>query len=128
MTPEKRPENWTMIRLAQWLGVIAVLVRCVFSPGLMPDIQAAARGELKLVICTGGGAKVLPGDERTDDKPHAGDGMCPFSVATHFAVPSEAAILSPTDFRPALSAIVSPRPLPTASVANLRARAPPIRS
>ena len=38
--PSFRRRSWTAWA---WLAMLAVMVRCVIAPGLMPDVRAAAR-------------------------------------------------------------------------------------
>ena len=81
-------KNHRISRLAAWLGVFAVLLRCVIAPGLMPDLAAAAKGEFKLVICTASGGDTLPlapGDGVPQPRGHE-SALCPYTTASHVAV------------------------------------------
>lgn len=42
-----------------WLALLALFVRASVAPGFMPDFEAAARGEFKIVICSAGGLKTI---------------------------------------------------------------------
>jgi Protein of unknown function (DUF2946) len=128
MTIARHRNHRAFHRLAAWLGVMAVLVRCVIAPGLMPDVAAAAKGSLKLVICTGAGAKVLPtttDDGSTPSGHGAHDGLCPYAAFGHAATPAEPALLSSAAFEPALAAPIRQRILRAAKIDRPGARAPP---
>ena len=115
-------------RLAALLGVVALLVRCVIAPGLMPDLAAAAHGTFKLVICTGAGGKILAPAPDRDSQPtghHEGDGLCAYAAFGHLATPLAATLLSVFGFDQAFQ-----KPLPqhiafAARVNKRGARAPP---
>lgn len=76
MIPSKR-------EFAVSLGIIAVLMRVLIAPGFMPDLDAAAHGEFKIIICSAGGLTTIPADA-DHDTPEKGHGntadLCPFSV------------------------------------------------
>ena len=128
MTMALRRKSQPLRRLAALLGVVAVLVRCVIAPGFMPDLAAAAHGTFKLVICTGGGEKTLPGtsDDGSQRPHHHGDdGQCPYAAAGHVAAPPAFAGLAIADFEPAFGTPLYQRVLLAPRVDGLRARAPP---
>lgn len=88
MTIARGQNSHPLRRLAVLLGVMAILVRCVIAPGLMPDPVAAAQGTFKLVICTGAGLKTLPhapGDPAPVD-PHHDGALCPYTSIGHVAL------------------------------------------
>jgi hypothetical protein len=113
-----------------WLAMLAVIVRCVIAPGLMPDVRAAAQGEFKLVICSAGGAKTIPVDNGGD--PASGDAdahaLCPFAAFAHLATIETPAAppappAGPSHEAPAAQkARLAPVPL------TLSARGPPLLS
>ena len=73
-------------RLAVLLAIAAVLLRCVIAPGLMPDLAAASRGELKLVICTSAGLKsvaVTGGDKGSPSRRQNAPDVCPYAGPGH---------------------------------------------
>ena len=115
-----------MRHLAIVLGVFAVFLRCVIAPGLMPDMSAAAQGTFKLVICTGDGAKMLPGAPGDNTKPHQGDtGLCPFSALAFLATPASSIAPTPQVFLPVLSALAARDLAQPAPIRTPGARAPP---
>jgi hypothetical protein len=125
--PSFRRRSWTA---GAWLAILAVMIRCVIAPGLMPDIQAAAHGEFKLVICSAGGAKTIP--VYSADDPASGDAdahaLCPFAAFGHLATIETPAALpappaGPSHEAPAAQkARLAPVPL------TLSARGPPLLS
>ncbi len=84
--------------LAVLLGVLAVLIRCVIPPGVMPDLAAAAKGEFKLVICTSGGAMSLDAGHGSHPQPgrhHGGGGdLCPYAAAGYVATIADPIVLA----------------------------------
>jgi hypothetical protein len=110
------------------LGVLAVLVRCVIAPGLMPDLAAAAHGVFQLVICTGDGLKLLHGgiDGGSQAPGHQGDqSLCPYSAAGHVPASIDQATVFPADFAATPHAPSPDRVLPASPAKALGARAPP---
>jgi hypothetical protein len=104
MTLASRSTGMAFRRMAALLGLVAVLLRCAIAPGVMPDPLAAANGAWKLVICTGTGLKVLPGNPFDAPSPadhHGADALCPYSAAGYLAVTSD---LSPFTAPPVLAA------------------------
>ena len=63
----------------KWVGILvllaAILVRAVVPAGFMLEASAAARGELKLVICTGSGSKVVDAGASGPSSEHDQDGQ-----------------------------------------------------
>lgn len=117
-----------MARWAIWLGVVAVLVRCVIGAGVMPDMRALANGTFTLVICTGDGAKISPAaPDDTGGGDHAGD-ICPFSAAAHLAIPAQAPAIIAGPFQHALPAAPARAWRHPGLAHALRARAPPTLS
>jgi hypothetical protein len=113
-------------RLAAWLGVLAVLMRCVITPGLMPDEAAAARGVFQLVICTGSGTKALPGMPDAPAWPHPTDfGLCPFAACVAFATAADSASPAVLFHQPVM-AVCAPQIIAEAThFRPFAARAPP---
>jgi hypothetical protein len=118
-------------RFAACFGVMALLVRCVIAPGLMPD-PVAANGALRLVICTGSGLKwPVKADNSGGNAPRQGKGeasLCPFAAigAAAIAVTDPPALGAP-GFEPVLVTGLAheiPRPALSPVIA---ARAPPQR-
>ena len=74
--------------LAVLLGLVAVLLRGLIAPGLMPDLKAAADGELNLVICSSSGLKAFAPVSNGQVPAHqdASD-LCPFAAFGHLATP-----------------------------------------
>jgi Protein of unknown function (DUF2946) len=128
MTIARRRNSHALHRLAAVLGVMAVLLRCVIAPGLMPDLAAAAEGSLKLVICTGAGAKFLPVTRDDGSAPsghRADDGVCPYAAFGHLATPVELAGLNIADFDSPAAAPIQQRSPPASRIGTPGARAPP---
>jgi hypothetical protein len=115
-------------RLAALLGVVALFVRCVIAPGLMPDLAAAAHGTFKLVICSGTGEKILARAPDGDSQPaghYDGDGLCSYAAFGHVATPPAPIFLSLCESEQAFQ-----KPLPQRIAFAIRvdkrgARAPP---
>jgi hypothetical protein len=126
MIADRHLQRNPLRRIAAYLAVIALLMRGLIAPGFMPDLNGAAEGGLRLVICTPTGAKVLgqpPGE------PGSGDGqssdLCPFAALSHAATLTDAE----TQPAPASPQLIQPAELRTAplekKLATLRARSPP---
>ena len=118
-------------RLAACFGAMALLLRCVIAPGLMPDPAAAANGVFRLVICTGSGPKspVKAADSDSDGLPAGGKGeasLCPFAAigATAIAATDAPALDAPV-FQPVfIAGLLEQIPRLALSLA-FGARAPP---
>lgn len=71
------------------LGIIAVLMRVLIAPGFMPDLDAVAQGDFKLIICSAGSLTTIPADIN-GDTPENGHGdqadLCPFAALSHVAM------------------------------------------
>lgn len=119
--------NLAFGRLVIWLGVLAVLVRCVIAAGVMPDPAAAARGSFKLVVCTGAGLKVLQGEPETGSQPavpQEDQGVCPYTALGHVDTPADLVALAVAQCRPAFEAPIHQHDC-IALRHTLGARAPP---
>jgi hypothetical protein len=94
-------------RLAILLGAVALMLRAVLAPGVMPDPAAAADGIFKLIICTGKGIEQRSAPSGgPSDRQHEGDlAPCPYSsaglVATVLAVSLTLETPPPAGFAPA---------------------------
>ena len=107
------------------LFAVAVLaLRGLVAPGFMPDMERAARGEFRLVICTGTKALgQLPRETPADGQ--AVDELCSFAALGHLATLTEpvaetGAPRQPVIQSPTPSSLVAAPALPP-----LRARGPP---
>jgi Protein of unknown function (DUF2946) len=109
--------------LAAMLGMIAVLIRCVIVPGLMPDIAAAGKGEFKLVICSPNGPLT---DGQTPPAHHDGDGLCPYAAFGHLAQIAELPASIAPQYAPGFEAIEPPELVLGTVPRTVRARAPPL--
>jgi hypothetical protein len=108
----------------------AVLLRCVIAPGLMLDPMAAARGELKLVICTAAGAKSIAAAADQGPAPHQqSDGeLCPFAAFGHVGALADPVALSGERLGPAFEAPARDMANRPALMRGFAARAPPRRA
>ena len=113
------------------LGIIAVLMRVLVAPGFMPDLNAAAEGDFKLVICSAGALKTIQVDADRD-APDGGHGdmedLCAFAVLSYVALHSDTdqTVNSPVELAvemaPNRGAIIA------SGVRTPAARAPPLFS
>jgi hypothetical protein len=77
-------------RALPWLALAALVLRCLFPPGYMPEAQRDGRG-LRVVLCSG--AKAVAIEVDADGAPieptrHAADtGTCPFAALAFAAAP-----------------------------------------
>lgn len=116
--------------IAAVLGVIAILLRGMVAPGLMPDLAANADGDFKLVICSSGGLKaLLPGSDSDGDESPAGHGgladLCPFAASGHLATLTEPLALMDLPVRFAFDTAAPEDAAIAPAIRNPRARAPP---
>lgn len=110
------------------LAMMAVLLRCAIAPGLMLDPLAAARGELKLVICTPAGAKsIAPSSDHAPGPDRRSDGeLCSYAAPGHPGALAAPVALGSERLRPAYEASPREAPRRAAFIRNFAARAPPI--
>lgn len=117
--------------LAISLSILAVLMRVLVAPGFMPDLNAAAKGEFKLVICSAGVLKTMSVDAE-GNAPDSGHGnaedLCAFAAVSHVALLSDH--VQAVDSPDALAIEIAPnRGAITASAVRIPdARAPPLFS
>ena len=107
--------------------MLAVLVRCLIAPGLMIDPWAAARGELKLVICTPSGAKsVAPSSEQAPGPDRRSDGeLCSYAASGHAGTAANPVALDGEPPSPAFGASLSGDAHNEGPSRGFAARAPP---
>jgi hypothetical protein len=121
----------SITRLAVWIGVVGLLLRAAIAPGLMLDASAAAHGEVRLVICTGGGLKVLPslpGDDPANPEHRLDHGPCPYAASTPLAVAAETPRVAGLDFARAPMSVAAEDLAPIILMRGADARAPPRRA
>jgi hypothetical protein len=114
-------------RLGALLAVAAVLLRCIIAPGLMLDLTAAARGELKLVICTPAGTKsigVTAGKELPPGRQGDTD-LCPYATPAVAGKLADPPVLAAERVPPAFEATQPDAAFPSAKLRAFTARAPP---
>lgn len=109
------------------LAIAAVLLRCVIAPGLMLDPMAAARGELKLVICTSAGAKSIAPTSDQGPAPHQqSDGeLCPYAALGHAGSPIDPLALGGELLRPTFEVPARDTADRSVRMRGFGARAPP---
>lgn len=111
---------------AALLCILAVFLRGLIAPGMMPD-PAAGRGEFKLVICSQSVLKTL--DLATGDAPATdrdGDsGFCVFSASVHLATIADPPPFSGQKHQPVLMTAHRPSVAPAPLLGIPGARAPP---
>jgi hypothetical protein len=109
------------------LAMAAVLLRCVIAPGLMLDPMAAARGELKLVICTSAGAKSIAPTPDQGPAPHQqSDGeLCSYAALGHAGSPADPLALGGERLQPTFEAPVRDTADRSVRMRGFGARAPP---
>ncbi len=114
-------------RMAALMGVCALLLRSVIAPGVMPDPAAAADSVFKLVICTGGGVKLLlHGGAPDGDTGHAaGEAVCPYAASGLIAPQADVLPVDAPAFGVALHGATQQALAPAAWPHTLGARAPP---
>jgi hypothetical protein len=115
-------------RMAALMGVCALLLRSVIAPGVMPDPAAAADGVFKLVICTGGGVKLLlhgGTPDGSDTGRAAGEAVCPYAASGLIAPQADAPPIDAPAFGVALQGAAQQALTPAAWPHTLGARAPP---
>lgn len=114
-------------RLATVLAMAAVLLRCVIAPGLMLDPMAAARGELKLVICTSAGAKSIAAtsDKGPVSRQQSDGELCPYAALGPVGAPADPVALGGERLQPAFEAPARDAAHRSARMRSFAARAPP---
>jgi len=127
MTAPNR-SDFSVRDLAAILGVIAVLIRGLIAPGLMPDVQAAAEGDFRLVICSAGGLKTVAldaeGDKPAPDHQQAAE-LCPFTALPPLVTLAARDIPQNARQDPAIEPSPGKRLVSTTAVRRPSARAPP---
>lgn len=127
-------KGWASQRWIIHLLLVAFTLRALIPVGYMPDLAAASRGVLRIVICTAAGAKLLTVDENGDPAPQEradhSDKPCAFSGLASVAVPAlEAATVGPPELGgPPLIARPSVEAPPARAGPAHRTRAPPLSS
>jgi hypothetical protein len=114
-------------RLAALLAVTAVLLRCVVAPGLMLDPTAAARGELKFVICTPTGAKsiAVTADNQSPPQQRGEGDICPYAAPGHAGKLTNPVLLIGERLPPVFEAPERDTAFQFARLRAFAARAPP---
>lgn len=111
------------------LGIMAMLMRVLIAPGFMPDPDAAAHGDFKLVICSAGGLTTIPAFVDGDTSENGHDGrtdLCPFAALNHLAMLADEPQPVNAPISHAIEDTVN-RGAITASAARIpEARAPPL--
>lgn len=118
--------------LATLLLTGVLLLRGLVPVGFMPDLAAIVDGTFQIVICTGGGLKVVtvplaPAHGGEHEPASAGE-QCAFAglVSTVLLAPAQPAILAPVTAASSLRILVVDSGHLGAIVPGLGARAPPL--
>lgn len=110
------------------LGILAVMMRVLVAPGFMPDLNAAAEGEFKLVICSAGGLKPVA-DDMDRDTPDDGHGLsadlCPFAASSQVAIIGDQVRVANERIVPALGRLPNHGAITEPAARIPEARAPP---